>query len=246
VLALLALVLPVVPGVAWMWIVYRTDVYEPEPPRHVLSTFLLGVASILPAFFAERLAGLAWPFLDAIERAAVAAAGEPGEPWTLLIACFVVIGPAEELAKFAAVRLHMFRHREFDEPLDGIIYASAAALGFASVENVFYVIDFSDGIGIRWSALGLRSFLALPGHVVFAAVWGHALGRRKFDSAYPVWSRVALASALHGLYDFVLIYPPSRPLIVLYMSILVPVVWRLIVNAREDSPHRPSDDKPAS
>ena len=236
VVALAALLLPVVPGVVWMWIVYRTDVYEPEPPRHVLATFLLGVAATVPAFAAERALGLAWPFLDAVERASAATVGDGLDPASLALGCCLVIGPVEELAKFAVVRLHMFRHAEFDEPLDGIIYASAAALGFASLENVLYVIDFSDGLGVRWGALGVRSLLALPGHVGFAAIWGYALGRRKFDPRYPVWSRVALASTLHGLYDFVLIYPPTRPLVVLYMCVLAPVVWRLIRLAREDSP----------
>jgi RsiW-degrading membrane proteinase PrsW (M82 family) len=150
----------------------------------------------------------------------------------------LVIGPAEELFKFLAVRLVMYRHPEFDEPLDGIIYASAAALGFASVENVFYVIDFTHGLGVRWAALGLRSFLALPGHVIFAAVWGYALGRKKFDPTYPVWSRVALASLLHGVYDFVLIFPPTRPLIVVFFAVMVPVLLKMIRTLREDSPFK--------
>ena len=237
-IGLMALVLPVVPGVVWMWILYRTDIYEPEPPEKVLSTFLLGVASIVPAFGLERLAGLAYPFLEAIERASFSTTASLAEALPVALGCFLVIGPAEELAKFAAVRLYIFRDPEFDEPLDGIIYSSAAALGFASLENVFYVVDFTGGLHIRWAALGVRTFLALPGHVIFGAMWGYALGRRKFDPSYPVWSRVALAAGLHGLYDFVLIYPPTRPLIVVFMAVMVPVVVRQIRDLREDSPFK--------
>jgi protease PrsW len=237
-IALAALVLPVVPGVLWMWVVYRTDVYEPEPPEKVLSTFLLGVTAILPAFALERLAALAYPFLEAIERTSLAATAGVHDALPVALGCFLVIGPVEELLKFAAVRLWIYRDPEFDEPLDGIIYASAASLGFASLENIFYVVDFSHGLNIRWAALGLRSFLALPGHVIFGAVWGYALGRRKFDPTYPVWSRVALASLLHGLYDFVLIFPPTRPLILLYMSIMVPMLLKMIRTLREDSPFK--------
>ena len=226
------------PGVAWLWLVYRTDIYEPEPPGKVFATFVLGVVSILPAFALERLAGLAYPFLEAIERASLSSVGDPRQLPALALGCFFVIGPAEELFKFAAVRLFIYRDREFDEPLDGIIYASAAALGFASIENVFYVIDFTHGLSIRWAALGLRSFLALPGHVIFGATWGYALGRRKFQPGYPVWSRVLLAAGLHGLYDFVLIYPPTRPLIFLFMSIMVPVLLKQIRALRDDSPFR--------
>jgi RsiW-degrading membrane proteinase PrsW (M82 family) len=238
VITLAALVLPIVPGILWMWLLYRTDIYEPEPPEKVLSTFLLGVASILPAFGLERLAGFAYPFLEAIEQASVSSQATLTEALPVALGCFLVIGPAEELAKFLAVRLYIFRDPEFDEPLDGIIYSSAAALGFASLENVFYVIDFTGGLHVRWAALGVRSFLALPGHVIFGATWGYALGRRKFDPTYPVWSRVALAAGLHGLYDFLLIYPPTRPLIVLFMAIMVPVLVRQIRALREDSPFK--------
>ncbi len=237
-IGLAALLLPIVPGIVWMWILYRTDIYEPEPPGKVLATFILGVASIIPAFALERLAGLAYPFLEAIERASIASLASARDALPVALGCFLVIGPAEELAKFAAVRLFIYRDPEFDEPLDGIIYSSAAALGFASLENVLYVIDFTHGLSIRWAALGVRSFLALPGHVIFGATWGYALGRRKFSPSYPVWSRVALAAGLHGLYDFVLIYPPTRPLILLFMSIMVPVLVKQIRALRDDSPFR--------
>jgi RsiW-degrading membrane proteinase PrsW (M82 family) len=238
VIALAALLLPIVPGALWMWIVYRTDIYEPEPPQKVLKTFALGVFSILPAYLLERLAGFAYPFLEAIEKIGVASSATAADALPVALGCFLVIGPIEELVKFAAVRLWIYRDPEFDEPLDGIIYASAAALGFASLENVFYVVDFTHGLGIRWAALGLRSFLALPGHVIFGATWGYALGRKKFDPTYPVWSRVALAAVLHGLYDFVLIYPPTRPLIILFMALMVPVLFKQIRALRDDSPFR--------
>ena len=119
----------------------------------------------------------------------------------MAIGCFLVIGPCEELAKFLAVRLFVYRNKEFNEPLDGIIYAAAAALGFASLENVLYVIDWHTG-HIQWGALGIRSLFALPGHVIFSTTWGYALGRRKFDAKYRVWPMVLLAALLHGLYDF--------------------------------------------
>jgi RsiW-degrading membrane proteinase PrsW (M82 family) len=231
-----ALIIPMIPGVIWLYIFYRTDYYEPEPKKLVLATFGLGVLSILPAFVAERAAGLVYPFLEQIEHAQ--ANGQIGAPLAIFIGCFLVVGPCEELAKFAAVRLFVFRHKEFDEPLDGIIYAAAAALGFASLENVLYVIDFKSG-AIQWGTLGVRSLLALPGHVIFATTWGFALGRRKFDPTYRVWTKVALAAMLHGLYDFLLMYTPTRPLILLYMSIMLPVIVRQIRTLRAESPFSP-------
>ena len=244
-LPLCAVLVPVLPGLAWLWLIYRTDHYEPEPKRWVALTFGLGVFSILPAFGLERLAEVAYPYLGAIETASATSVGQPVDPWPLVIASFLFIGPAEELCKFLTVRLVMFRHREFDEPLDGIIYSSAAALGFASLENIFYVVDLSDGVHLRWGLLGVRAFLALPGHVLFAAMWGSALGRHKFDPRRPVWPSLLLAAALHGLYDFILLYPVLRPCIILYMTVLVPIVLRQIRLLREDSPFAPGALGPA-
>ncbi|MDB4968348.1 MAG: hypothetical protein JWN44_4037 [Myxococcales bacterium] len=230
-----ALIVPMIPGVIWLWIIYRTDWYEPEPKRLVLATFGLGVLAILPAFAGERLAGHVYPFLEQMELAAVS---HSTSPWPMLIGCFLVIGPCEELAKFLAVRLFVFRHKEFNEPLDGIIYAAAAALGFASLENVLYVIDWHT-FHVHWGTLGVRSLLALPGHVIFATTWGYALGRQKFDPRYRVWPMVMLAALLHGLYDFLLMYGPTRPLILLYMSLMVPIIVRQIRLLRADSPFAP-------
>jgi RsiW-degrading membrane proteinase PrsW (M82 family) len=236
---LAALVVPMIPGMIWLWIFYRTDWYEPEPKQLVLGTFGLGVLAILPAFAAERLAAMVYPFLEHIEQATAAGAGNAARAWPMLIGCFVIIGPAEEIAKFLAVRLFVFRHREFNEPLDGIIYAAAAALGFASFENVLYVIDWHSGT-VHWGMLGVRSLLALPGHVIFATTWGYALGRQKFDPSYRVWPMVLASAMLHGLYDFLLVYGPTRPLILLYMSLMVPVIIRQIRLLRADSPFAPT------
>jgi len=236
-MGLAALLVPMIPGVIWLWIIYRTDWYEPEPKRLVLATFALGIVAIGPAFAAERLAGMVYPFLRYIEQAALTGVAAP---WPMAIGCFLVIGPAEELAKFLAVRLFVYRNKEFNEPLDGIIYAAAAALGFASLENVLYVIDWHSGpLHIQWGALGIRSLLALPGHVIFATTWGYALGRQKFDPSYRVWPMVILAALLHGLYDFLLMYRPTQPLILLYMSLMVPIIIRQIRLLRAESPFAP-------
>ena len=59
----------------------------------------------------------------AIERASLSSTARPEDALPVALGCFLVIGPVEELAKFLAVRLYIFRDAEFDEPLDGIIYA---------------------------------------------------------------------------------------------------------------------------
>lgn len=236
------LLVPLIPGAIWLWIFYRTDRYEPEPKRLVLGTFVLGALAIAPAMLGERLGQQLLPFTLRPDAFYIS----PREALAIFLGCFLVIGPCEELSKFAAVRLFIYRNAQFNEPLDGMIYAAAAALGFASLENVFYVIEFSPrGLSIHWSALLVRSFLALFGHVSFATTWGFALGRQKFNARHRVWTMVLLASALHGLYDFLLFYPPTRHLVFIYISVMAVVVWRQIRILPVDSPFAPGAFAPA-
>jgi RsiW-degrading membrane proteinase PrsW (M82 family) len=230
------LVVPAIPGLAWLWAFYRTDRYQPEPPRLVALTFLLGALSTLPAVGAEVLAARAYPFLGHVEKAMLGT-GTAIPLLPIAIGCFVVIGPIEELAKFLVVRLWIYRRPEFDEPIDGIVYASAAALGFASFENALYVLDFRHH-DVRWALLFSRAFLAVPGHVLFSSMWGYALGRARFKP-YPVALMVVAASVLHASYDFLALLPVTRPLVLILVVALFVIVGVQIRALSADSPFRP-------
>ena len=109
-----------------------------------------------------------------------------------------------------------FRSKHFDEPVDGVVYSSAAALGFACVENALLLRQHG---GFLWI---LRSLVALPAHVFFAAAWGYALGRAKrtkrpgplFPGAWLV------ATAAHGLYTH-LVYGRSAAALVGVVPLLL-------------------------
>src|SRR5581483_5063893 len=112
-LGVLALLVPLVPGVIWLALLYRTDKYEPEPKRLVALTYVLGVIAIVPAFIGERLGDRLYPYLRAVDAVAAMPEGLLSiDPLPLAIGCFLIIGPCEELAKFLAVRLVMYRSRE--------------------------------------------------------------------------------------------------------------------------------------
>jgi RsiW-degrading membrane proteinase PrsW (M82 family) len=230
------LVLPALPGLVWLWMFYRTDAYQPEPKHLVAATFGLGALATIPAALAELGCARVYPFLGAVEHAMLAS-HPAGSVTPLVIGCFVVIGPIEELVKFLAVRLYVYRRPEFDEPIDGIIYAAAAALGFASIENVLYVLDFR-GHSVRWPLFFARALLAVPGHVLFSSLWGYSLGRRKFGP-HPTAGMLSIAAFLHGLYDLLALVPMTRPLVLALVGGLFLLVARQIRALAADSPFRP-------
>ena len=170
------LFLAIAPSVFIFMYIYAKDRYEPEPLHLVLWIFLLGCLSTIPAGLIEIL------FADGLFTSAV------------------VAPVVEEICKFLVVYLFIWKSAEFDEPMDGIVYATAASLGFATIENIFYVIDGGMAVGI------LRAFLSVPGHVIFSCLWGAALGIAKFrpakEQAPIILAGLLGAMLLHGIFNF--------------------------------------------
>jgi hypothetical protein len=151
----------------------------------LLVTFGLGmVGAALAAAAIERASALT--ALDV----RVAEAGERGA----LVFVFFVVGPLQEVAKVAAVWPAFLWKR--GSSFDGILYATAAALGFATVGTALVLRAHPD---VVWLA---RVAVALPAQVFFAALWGHALARaRRSRMGVPVFPAAFVSAvALHGLY----------------------------------------------
>jgi RsiW-degrading membrane proteinase PrsW (M82 family) len=235
----LALLGPLVPGLLWLWFFYTRDRYEPEPKKVVLLTFVLGGLSAGPAVLLEFAAEGLFPFQEQLARAVLLGGGIP--LGTTAALCFLVIGPIEELCKFGATAVYAARHRAFDEPLDGVIYASAAALGFASVENMLYVGSAAEA-GVGALMLLLRGLLAVPGHVMFAVFWGYGLGARRLGPrrAWRLPATLLAAALVHGAWDLTRLYEEVR---ILFLPLAAALVWatvRFVRWGRRNSPFRPS------
>ncbi len=186
------LIFPVVafaPGLFWLWFFAKRHVYRPGPKRLLALTFLLGMAGTIPAAIIEVLLGGSG-LDDSVELGTVAAG------------MLLVVGPTEEICKFLAVRLGAYRSLYFDEPLDGLVYAAAASLGFASLENLGYVAAFGPAVMLA------RAPLSTLGHVMFGSVWGYALGLRVRESRLKFRLATALglvaAAAAHGTFNTLL------------------------------------------
>ena len=129
------------------------------------------------------------------------------------------IGPIEEMAKFlvAWVSLRLLS-READVRAGGPAYAAAAALGFATIENWYYMIAMDE---IVW-----HRALTLPfNHVLFSSFWGVGLAlyqvRRRHGWLWLVAS-LMLSFIYHGLYDYILL---SSDIPAFYVLPLIALLW---------------------
>ncbi len=190
-------ILPFALSFAWLSFVRRFDRARPEPMWLVVATFGLGCLSIVPAGLAEAGLGNLWEWLDP----SLVTMG--GQLWALPLAIPVfalTVGLVEEGAKLLAAWSLAGHRREFDEPVDGIVYGCAAALGFAAVENMKY---FALG-RMAGTVIALRAFVTVPAHMFFGAIWGYALGRKLVARKTSVLLFLALAALAHGLFDALL------------------------------------------
>ena len=189
VIVLLAAVLP---ALALLYFIYRKDDLRTEPPKQIVRAFLLGMAAAL----ASMLVSAPLLQLGLYSEEATTVGGH-------LACAFFGAGFPEELAKLLFLWLFLRKNLFFDEWVDGIVYAASLGLGFAALENIFYLFDNLD----QWLAVGiLRAFMSIPAHFFFAVTMGYFVSRAFFGDIQKSRWNFALALicpvVLHTLYDF--------------------------------------------
>lgn len=208
--------LSLAPGILWLWFFSRRD-REPEPKRLLFRMFFFGM--------------LAMPAAALLER--------PLRGHTFLQV--VLLAPLiEEGLKLLILRFTIYRHERFRRPVDGIIYAAAVALGFAAAENAFYMVvsylapqialGMSDplfALGLVWKLYVFRALLTVPGHAIWSAMGGYALGWSRFvsPSRRIVLKGFLLSVGLHAVFNYLII---NQPVTAVGMLILVPVMWKML------------------
>ncbi len=160
--------------------------------------------------------------------------------WSLAGAVFLVVGPVEETLKLAAAWLCIGRSREYDEPVDGVIYLAAAGLGFATAENLAYSRVTDAG------TLLARGLFACCLHASTSGLIGYAWSQVRFHghSLRTLLAGWLAAVAVHGLYDFVAFGQPRGWLMAMgtVLALIDGVLTLQIGRALDASPFRPAGE----
>ncbi|WP_019909944.1 glutamic-type intramembrane protease PrsW [Paenibacillus sp. HW567] len=175
----------VAPGLALLTFFYLKDKYDQEPLHMVIKVFLLGLLIVFPVMIIQR--GLTL--------------GLNGGPYA---DSFLISSGVEECLKWFVLYHMIYNHTEFDEPYDGILYAVAISLGFATIENVMYAWYSHASIGTMF----VRALLPVSGHAMFGVIMGYHMGRAKFSGGVKTRGILLISLLLpwlwHGIYDFIL------------------------------------------
>ncbi len=222
------LILPILlPVVFWGFYHYYKDRLQPEPFLNLIVCFGLGIAASFLSKLMYQAAGVVGLRYDAFMLAESTLVG-------LFAYAVVLIGGIEETAKFVPFVVVALRFKAFDEPLDGIIYASFIALGYAAMENYQYLQYLTGSEAI------LRGFASPLVHIMFSSIWGYMIGNAYLQGKRLIllsFLALTISALMHGVYDFVVLaFPEVLPLSALL--ILAIWLWRMRLIAQLHQRHR--------
>jgi RsiW-degrading membrane proteinase PrsW (M82 family) len=186
-LVLVGLFLALVPAALWLLFFYQQDRLEPEPVGNVARMFVIGLA--LAGAIGIPLTDQLFAVQDWLYR---------DTPTTWLASIFVT-GAVEAFIIFATVRYFIFDSPEFDERTDGVIYGTAAGLGYATALNLQFIL--ANGGSALGSGEVFVAEVALA-HAAFGGLLGYFIGRAKLEQD-PIWwlpVGLLLAAFLNGLF----------------------------------------------
>jgi protease PrsW len=208
--------------------VYFQDKYAKEPKLTLFITFLLGIVAVIPAALIEMGYELFFNFKEGITI------------WITVLYSFFGVAFTEEFCKFLFLRWYIYKNKNFKEPMDAVVYSVFLSMGFAALENVFYVFFSDDPI----STAIARSFTAVPAHATFGVIMGLYMGLARFTFTHKrvkyLWSSIIFASLAHGLYNLFLFFECMWcPLIsILVLIILCIISLKIISRFKKISPFK--------
>ena len=174
------------PGLLWLGYFRAQDSQEPESRPLVFALFLAG------ALIAGPAADLAIQLALAPDVAADPAFDRLGAE--RLVAAFLVVALAQELAIYLVVRYSVYPMAEIAQPIDGLIYTTAVGLGFAAFRSHQYLEALHGEVILSVGAARVVS--TTLAHASFAAVLGLAIGWAKFSPYGPLKRALVLAGGL--------------------------------------------------
>jgi RsiW-degrading membrane proteinase PrsW (M82 family) len=220
------------PLAIYLWIPRLIDRFDPEPWWALALVFGWG---------AVAACGVAATVNTGVEAVAASVGGKDFAQ--IAGACVSAPFVEEGMKGLAVFGVFYFLRREFDGVVDGVIYATFAALGFAATENIIYYSNAvkSDPQGGALAATFLvRGVLAPWGHPLYTSMTGIGFGiARETSKTWLKWvapiGGYGAAMLLHCIWNtastisgflFVLMLPLWLLFVLSFLGILIWLVAR--------------------
>ena len=160
-----------------------------EPRGQILKVFIYGILITIPAYFLNTYLNAFWYNNFRVSEG--------------LIGSFLTAAPVEEGLKLSILYFFVYKMKDFNEPIDGIVYGVTASLGFATLENFYYVYLLADYYQTSSMSLAVaRSFSAVPAHAVFGVFMGYFFMKYVFvKKGDNLLFAFTIPFVLHGCYN---------------------------------------------
>ncbi|MGB9608967.1 MAG: PrsW family intramembrane metalloprotease [Minisyncoccia bacterium] len=198
----LGIIIGFLPGLAWLFFYLREDPH-PEPKYLIFITFISGIIAAILSFLVQYFIN------DNFEKEGLLPFNQDSTP-LFIIGIFTLYAFIEEIIKFFTTFLTVYKNKDFDEPVDAMIYIIVNALGFATLENIGVLTNNKIIQGsnlIMFQTASLRFVGATLLHTLASGIIGYfwAISIREFGHKKPLILGVFLATVLHTLFNFFII-----------------------------------------
>ena len=199
------LLLTTLPSILIIVFFVKSDKFK-EPPKEIIKVFFYGILITIPAYILNTFLSGIWYETKLSED---------------LISSFFTAAPVEEGLKLSILYFFVYKMKDFNEPIDGIVYGVCASLGFATLENFYYVYLLADYYETSSVTLAiLRSFSAVPAHAAFGMFMGYFFMKYAFiKKGDNLLFAFLVPFTLHGCYN---LFVASNFLVAL---ILILISW---------------------
>ena len=222
---ILGLIAATIPVPLYVVLVLWIDRYEGEPLWMLGTAFFWG--ALVASFFAFLLNTSSGLIVGTI-----ASNAEAGEAFAAVISAPIV----EEIGKaFILIIFFFWKKDEFDGVVDGIVYASMAALGFAMTENILYYGNAAEASGgVLTATVIVRGFFAPFSHPLFTSLTGIGLGlaRQSTNTAIKVLTPIVgllMAIFMHSIWNASAVFGGGPVFILTYIVVMVPAFLIMLV-----------------
>ncbi|OPZ97909.1 MAG: Protease PrsW [Bacteroidetes bacterium ADurb.Bin408] len=211
----LLLFISIFPVLVILLYIYKRDKYEKEPIGLLIKAFFAGVLSAVITIIVVVLVMPYLPRYDSLFSAA-------------LVESFIEAAIPEELFKFLMLYWVIWKNKNFNEKFDGIVYAVFVSLGFACLENIFYVFENGVAVGL------LRAVLSVPAHALFGIIMGFYLSLARFNPENKgslILKSLVFSMVAHGIFDFLLLYGSKNAqvsigiMLLAFLLFFIFVIW---------------------
>ena len=213
-----------IPVPLYIVLVLWIDRYESEPLWMLAIAFFWG--ALIATFFAFLLNTSMQVIVQALTNASA------GEAFAAVVSAPIVEETGKALILFI---FFFFKRDEFDGVIDGIVYASLAALGFAMSENILYYgkAAAAGGGQALTATFILRGFFAPFSHPLFTSLTGIGLGlsRQSNNLAIKIITPIiglVMAIFMHSLWNGSAVFGGGPIFLLTYILVMIPAFFIML------------------